>query len=364
MSNILFIGPFKQADGWGQAAREYIKALRTTGHNIQIRPVFFINKQVEELEFDIQELEFKTLDRFDAVIQNVLPQFFEYNKNYGVNIGLTAIETSKWENVWPRKIEMMDQVWVPSEYSSHCIKRSCRKDNVKIIPIPQEIERAQGNIKPLYSNSDILKDKFVFYFIGEYIERKNLDMLVKAFHIEFYRNEPVELLIKTNRLGTEPRDLAQILVNRFDNIKENLGLYSSTQDYKSELIITDRISNEEMNAIHKQCNCFVMPSSGEAWSIPAADSAVFGNYVIMTDTGASEFADILVESTLTNVDTKDKPLSGLFTAKELWLQPNFLSLRRAMRKAYNMYLEKIPPYKKNIEKLSYAKVGEQICQVL
>ena len=38
--NILFVGPYRQNDGWGLASQSYIKALGTTGHNITTRPVF------------------------------------------------------------------------------------------------------------------------------------------------------------------------------------------------------------------------------------------------------------------------------------------------------------------------------------
>ena len=37
--NILFVGPYRQADGWGEAAKHYIKALSHVGE-LAIRPIF------------------------------------------------------------------------------------------------------------------------------------------------------------------------------------------------------------------------------------------------------------------------------------------------------------------------------------
>jgi glycosyltransferase involved in cell wall biosynthesis len=356
--NILFIGNYRNEDGWATAARAWIKALATTNNNLQIRPIYTTNKFVQNLPLEFVKLENVELDHYDVVIQNVLPHYLEYNRNFGKNICLTAIETAKWKNVWPRKLKMMDEVWVPCQYSKDCILKSCGIDS-KIIPIPYSLgEGKPADIIP----SNVLKNKFVFYFIGEYIRRKNLDMVVRAFHTEFYRNEPVELVIKTNRLGVDSKQLAEVLINNFDRIKKEIGIYGSTEHYKNELIITDHVSNEYMAAIHKSCNCFVLPSCGEAWSIPAMDAAVAGNQVIMTNTGCSQYADYIVESEWSNVQSTDKPLPDLFTGTEEWLEPSFMSLRKNMRLAY-MNKDKVKK-EKDFSPLLYKSVGELMCRHL
>ncbi len=355
--NILFIGPYRQADGWGTAARNWIRALSTTKHKLQIRPIFCINKLVPELPVEFSALENVELDHYDAVIQNVLPHYLEYNKEFGKNICLTAIETSNWKNIWPRKLKMMDEVWVPCKYSWDCVYKST-KINSSIVPIPH----CSYITKPTTVKPEVLEDKFVFYFIGEYIRRKNLDMVVRAFHTEFHRDEPVELMIKTNKLGAEPSQLAEHLIDRFDHIKQEIGLYSSTDFYKSEVIITDHVSENYMNDIHNFGNCFVMPSCGEAWSIPAMDAAVAGNQLIMTETGCCQYADYIVKSEWSNVTSQDKPMADLFTGVEEWLEPNLLSLRKCMRQAFMNKDNKRKP--KDFSSLMPEAVGDLICRVL
>ena len=38
--NILFVGPYRQADGWGFASHDYLMSLLTTEHNIASAPIY------------------------------------------------------------------------------------------------------------------------------------------------------------------------------------------------------------------------------------------------------------------------------------------------------------------------------------
>ncbi len=45
--NGLFVGPYRQNDGWGMASRDYIKAISTQIPNLTTRPVYFTNNIVD-----------------------------------------------------------------------------------------------------------------------------------------------------------------------------------------------------------------------------------------------------------------------------------------------------------------------------
>ncbi len=114
--NILFIGPYRQADGWGIAAREYLKALRTTPHTISCRPIYMGQTFIDDIG-DLEQLEKKTSrydGSYDVVIQNCLPHLFEYHKKCGINVGLFYTESSEWINCWPDRLDIMDRLIVPS----------------------------------------------------------------------------------------------------------------------------------------------------------------------------------------------------------------------------------------------------------
>src|SRR5690606_6840323 len=100
--NVLYIGPYRQQDGWGRASRDYLKALSMTGHNIVARPIWMSNHVTNQDDVFINELESRRFDkRPDVVIQNVLPYFGEYQ--YGMkNILQMYLESSPLTHTnWP-----------------------------------------------------------------------------------------------------------------------------------------------------------------------------------------------------------------------------------------------------------------------
>ena len=76
--NILFIGPYRQNDGWGNAAKSYIRALsKIDSVNLCIRPIY-MGSSTCEIDEDIIEFEYNSFDEYDIVIQNVLPSLCDY----------------------------------------------------------------------------------------------------------------------------------------------------------------------------------------------------------------------------------------------------------------------------------------------
>ena len=98
---------------------------------------------------------------------------------------------------------------------------------------------------------------FNFAFIGEFIERKNLQALIRAFHLEFDFQEPVNLLIKTSKV-----ELPQIQ-DYIKHVKSGLKIRSR---YREEIIIAGRLEEKDYVSVLGQCHSFVMPA-GEKPSV-------------------------------------------------------------------------------------------------
>ena len=196
--NILFVGPYRQDDGWGEAAADYAKALATTDNNIAIRPIYMGQSVVDLKDETLLELEGNRFPYYDIVIEKVLPHLFE--KREMLTVGLFTLETSEIETTpWKEHIFNMDMVMTPSVHEKNilCHKRMGYNEGYAISE-PVDITKFDKEHNKL---PHIPTDTFNFYFIGEYIERKNLDALIVAFHREFDRREPVNLIIKTNSGG-------------------------------------------------------------------------------------------------------------------------------------------------------------------
>jgi len=69
---ILFIGPYRQNDGWGNASKHFLKSLCMTEHDIAARPIYLNNQlSYNELSEDDDEIvvaENSRSEHFDVII--------------------------------------------------------------------------------------------------------------------------------------------------------------------------------------------------------------------------------------------------------------------------------------------------------
>jgi glycosyltransferase involved in cell wall biosynthesis len=332
--NVLFIGPTRQSCGWGIASRLYVQALVKAGCNVTVRPIYMSNSILSIIDPFFIELENIKYDHYDVVIQNVLPHLLDYNSDFGKNVALFYSETSGWENTWPRKLNMMDEIWVPSIADKWNTINSKVRKLIKVIPIPIDLNKFTKN----YPKGDgIDPNDFNFYFIGEFVERKNLDTLIKAFHLEFDIREPVNLVIKTHSNGNK-NQFEEMLDQYINKIKSSLRIYNDISKYKQDIVITEFLPDESLYSLHSSCHCLVMPSSGESWSLPVIDAMGFGNIPLVTK-GIGPYYSIpdrykdqcSIDSTEESVIVQNPPLQDLYTGSEYYYKPNISSLRNKMR---------------------------------
>jgi glycosyltransferase involved in cell wall biosynthesis len=366
----LFIGPYRQNDGWGDAAKHYAKALSTACDELSIRPMY-MGSSFSDCDEDLLEYEFNDTRNYDVIIQNCLPHLVDYDGNYK-NILLCHLETSNLNYTsWPSRASLMDEIWVPS-YSN---KRSLTKSGVnptkiRIMPIPTDINKYKGEEEPL-STPYIEENDFVFYFIGEYTQRKNLVALIIAFHSEFEFTEPVKLVIKTGRAGIDPQALSQQINQKILNTKSKMRIYNSEEIYKPDILIANYLAEKQLISLHKACDCFVMPSHGESWCIPAFEAMGFGNPVIATEgTGPEQYmkeTGWLAQSLDEVVCTNDTAIRDIYTSRETWKQINIKDLKRCMREAYedkDLYKKKSKAGIELSKSYSYEEVGKTMLEAI
>ena len=321
---VLYIGHYKDGTGWGDAAKNNILALHKAGVEVVPRAISY-NETDSETDEKILELEQKSTEGCDICIQHTLPCNYVYDSRFK-NIGYLAIESSDFcDTLWHKNINMMDELWVPSEY----VEKACIKSGVtipiKIAPHALDIDSYANS--PDGAKIEQLLDTFNFVFVGEFIERKNIKALLRAFHTEFHPKEPVNLLIKTS--GIEIKELETYC----DSIKKGLKLRN---EYKKELTLSGRLEKQDYISVLRQCHSFVMPSRGEGFCIPALEAMCLGIPVIYTEgTALSEFcAGVWVESKKDSCFGGMGSLPNIYTANSEWLEINIKDLQIAMRNAY------------------------------
>lgn len=283
MTKVLYIGPYKDGTGWSHAAIENILALDAAGVDVVCRPMK-LNDANGEVPAKLLELESKSDKNCNIVIQNCLPHHTDYNGSFDKNIAYYFSETSHFRNSsWAERLNLLDEAWVPCRSVVKASRESFVDIPIAVIPVPCNVEKYQKKYEPL--DMPHLKDKFVFYTIGEVHRRKNLVALLKAYHLEFGPQEPVALVIKGSLPGMHPVEVDRHIGEICNKTKDQLKLYQRPEVYLPETIITQHLSEEEMMRLHVTCDCYVSPSYGEGWNMPAFDAMAFGKTPICTAQG-------------------------------------------------------------------------------
>jgi glycosyltransferase involved in cell wall biosynthesis len=333
--NILFIGPYRQCDGWGIGGKQYAKALETIKeYNVAIRPIYMSNS-IGSVDDQLIEMENRTFKSYDIILQNVLPHLYEGHDI--PSIGVFALETDIKNTHWKRYIDMMDAVFTTSEHEKKILNN---------LPYNNVYNVSQAINTSVFSKDygrfdGIPDDTFNFYFIGELNDRKNLEALITAFFVEFKLQEPVSLVVKVNKSGVNETQLSEIIKRSLKIIKDKLRIYENPNLYPLIKFIPNFVDETEIYQIHQSCDCFVMPSCGEAFCRPAIDAMGFGNTPVVTNnTGMNDFVNEdtgwLVPSYKAPVNTDSPPLPWIYTGRETWQQIDVLELGHSMRKCFEL----------------------------
>lgn len=314
---------------------DQVLALDAAGVDVVPRLLPFDGTRAEVPE-RVRELACGRGGGFDAVIQCVLPSAYDYDARLGRHVGYYFVETSRFDSSdWPRHINLMDEAWVSCDHNRDASIESGVTVPVRAVPVPCDVTRFERSYAP-HPIRDELPDSFLFYFIGDASVRKNLPALITAFHLEFHRDEPVELVLKASIRGLGADESRRRLREEFARVKASLNLYADPSLYKDELIVSERLSDEGVMRLHASCDCFVSASHGEGWGLPAFAAMAMGKTPILPDYSAnpSYSNGWLVPGRMEPVTRMQDAHGDLYTARQEWFSVDVSALRAAMRAAY------------------------------
>mgnify|MGYP003152310994 FL=1 len=362
----LFIGPYRQNDGWGCASRDYIKAIYTQISDLSCKPLYYTPKLFTDLDNDILSCENRRLSKVDTIFQTCLAQSFTPN-NYAKNVGITMLETNDIsKSVGVKIINNLDEICVPSNQEAKCLKISGVTIPIRVISQPLNIEFYKNRDYKISMQNTVIDNSFKFYTIGEMVHRKNLLGIITAFNLAFHQTDNVSLIIKTNMPAKDVHE-------QINNWKKRLNL---KKQYKQEVVISDRLSDLDLLGLHNYCDCFVSASYGESFCRPAAEALVLGNAPIVTDnTGMTDFINndngYVVHSKRIPVSpdrTGMAPGYDTYTANEHWYQPNVYQIAQSMKDIYTLSRKNKDQYQKkktlgieSLDQFSYENIGKKIC---
>ena len=368
--NILFIGPYRQAGDWGIAARNYLSCLKKLeDHTVSSIPIYMSNSIQYNIPADVLMAEDIYCDKFDVVIQNTLPNYFEKCDAYSIGIYYSDTKSLNHSS-FIDKINIMDELWISSAQEEKNLRNSGVTIPMHIIPVPFDIDQIEQykDIEPIQIPE--INNKFTFYMMTDYTEQKNLQAAVIAYNREFSNDYYVQFIIKARYPNLNNNQNHQQVIEYLKKIKDKLRLYNREDLYLNEIVVFQDISYEECMGLHQGGDCLLISSRSDHNCRHGLEALYFGNSVICTDEipVSSMLGDmcVKVKSTEVPIFIDSPPAQHLYTGWETWQEIDILDLQKKMRSAVNK--NKITEGKQwIIKEFSYdtitKKIGDRLCQL-
>ena len=251
-----------------------------------------------------------------------LPQFVDrvglsYFK--GPRIGVWGWETDSIPTRWRGAFEVVDEIWVYSEFVAESFRHVQGVPVVAVAP-PVEAPAAAGVPLPVD-----LPPGFLFLFMFDYMSttrRKNPVALIEAFKRAFAPGEGPQLLIKTLNAPLRPMSEEELLWATHG---------------RPDIHIVDRsLTPAEKDALIAGCDCYVSLHRSEGFGLTMAEAMAIGKPVIAT--GYSGNVDFMDESNSFLVDyelTTVGPDCDIYPADGTWAEPSIAHAAALLRRVYD-----------------------------
>ena len=355
---VAFIAPFCDGTGYSNASQNIILALDHVG--VDVIPIWITySNNPKQIHPKIKELQKKSADNIDVVIQCGLPWDFSY-KSGVKNIGLFFYETTHFRGSgWANSCNLMDELWLTTEEQI----RACNNSGVTTptyeinVPVdPEKFDKIYPKI-----NFDSFNHCYKFYTISEISYRKNILGLIASYYAAFTVNDNVCLIIRGFVDGKTAEETEMHLESILSIFKKDCR----HPGFPPVIFISDHLSNDQLNGLHQSCNCFVTVSRGEGWNLPSLDAACFGNTVIVPGWNGTKkiFSDtnqLVINNVLEkNVVGTQQTVPKLYNLDETWFEPSVSDASKFMKECYKKKL-KIDDYNVLLQRFSFSTVGEQL----
>lgn len=366
--NLLFTSAGLDSSGYAEASRNYLCAISKIPEiNLIARYVSFEHWKTDlgaEYKNILDRIPTNVTTGIDVQIIHLTPENFVKYKIPGIkNIGYTVWETDKLPAQWTAMCNQLDEIWVPCDWNVEVFKRSGVTVPVKKIPHTFSKESFKQAEIPERS-FNIPTDRFSFYSIFQWSQRKNPEALLQAYYSEFGADEPVSLVLKTYHRDNSGVD-ADKVKRCVKEVKQRMWLDTTPP----VVLIHDSLSRDEILGLHKECDCFVLPHRAEGWGIPQFEAMASNNICISTGfSGNLEFMtkknSLLIDCNLTPCYGMDRPT---YNGKMSWAEPQIDDLRAHMRNVYSDKegtLAKLEDPSLVLEKFNWETVGKLIAKEL
>lgn len=321
------------ANGFGMVAENTIKELLTCGVTVQ-NPGSVSGSVVSGGEFvdqTIQQALSQTISPDALEIQYCQPPSFvsgvvERSWLYSM------FETTHTPKRWIPLLNQAERVLVPSRWLVPSWKKQGVTVPISVYPHGVDPAVYAFRQRPVHT-------PYTFLHYGRLSTRKGTDLVYQAFTEEFAPDEPVRLILK----DTYP--ICPVVI-RDPRVQWIHATYSK----------------EQMARLMTDSDCFVYPTRGDGFGLPALEALATGLPTIVTGwSGPVDYSDpsdtLILDYSMTRAFEFDAIYKDHLEAGEdtgLWAQPSMSDLREKMRWCYEH-----PDLARNIGKQAAKRIESQ-----
>lgn len=208
-------------------------------------------------------------------------------------VGRTMFETDTIPSGWKERLDYMDEIWVPTNFSKEIFLQN-GINNKKLFVLEEgvdtdffspkenktmalkELQKVPSWKKAIKNIETDLVNLHIFLFVGKFEARKGLDLLLEAYMTEFLMGESVLLIILTSAYHSSSEFQSEI-----KKVVKSKNLDSQTNN--PPYIVLSGLPQDSMPAIYSLADILVIPSKGEGFGRPHVEAMACSTPIIATN---------------------------------------------------------------------------------
>jgi glycosyltransferase involved in cell wall biosynthesis len=313
--------------GLGEAGRGFLRALESAGITPELIDVTHNAPTPQDLSLvsrpvrlDLPPAEFNLFCINADTLINVGEQLrLDLQEGSAYTIGNWAWETKDIPKDWLPAFDLVDELWVGSNFISETIKK---KSPVPVIKIPYVVDVPLA--EPDRTRFGLREDEFVVLFSFDFQSstgRKNPRGAIDAFKQAFHGSENARLVMKTLNAHIKTADA------------EALMAYASDPRIT---FINESLDSQSRYQLLNSCDVYLSLHRAEGFGLGMAEAMSYGKVVVAT--GWSGNMDFMTPQNSVPVPFVLRPsreASGPYKKGSLWAEPSIKDAAGALQRLYS-----------------------------